>query len=305
MPKPLPTFDLNLLRVLDALLEAGSVVGAAQRVHLSAPAVSRALGRLRDMVGDPLMVRAGRGLVPTPRAEALRPQVRALLEQAQHMLAPGALDPGGLKRTFVIRAMDSFATTAGPILAQRLRESAPNVTLRFVSQGTEAVEPLRSAEIDLDIGVIDDTGPEVKRQALYREHLVGVARRGHPLVGTGRKRVVNAAKFAACAQVAIARVSPRGPLDAALAARGLSRSISLVVQHENAALLAVAASDLVTVVGASLARHGANLGLPIAVFELPVSVPDVQISLAWHPRLDADRAHRWLRDLIRSAVAAR
>jgi DNA-binding transcriptional LysR family regulator len=182
------------------------------------------------------------------------------------------------------------------------------VTLRFVSQGTEAVEPLRSAEIDLDIGVIDDLGPEVKRQALYREHLVGVARSGHPLVGTGRKRTIkrtiDAAKFAACAHVAIARVSPRGPLDAALAARGLSRSISLVVQHENAALLAVAASDLVTVVGASLARHGANLGLPIAVFELPVSVPDVQISLAWHPRFDADRAHRWLRDLIRSAVTA-
>jgi DNA-binding transcriptional LysR family regulator len=305
MPKPLPTFDLNLLRVLDALLEEGSVVGAARRVHLSAPAVSRALGRLRDMVGDPVMVRAGRGLVPTPRAEALRPQVRALLEQAQQMLTPGSLDLGSLKRTFVIRAMDSFATTAGPFLAQHLREAAPNVTLRFVSQGNEAVEALRSGEIDFDIGVIADTGPEVKRQALYREHLVGVVRRGHPLVGTGRRRAIDAAKFAACAHVAIARVSPRGPLDAALAEQGLYRSISLVVQHENAALLTVAASDLVTVVGISLARHSLSLGLPVTVFELPVSVPDVQISLAWHPRLDADREHRWLRELIRSAVAAR
>lgn len=299
------TFDLNLLVTLDALLDEGSIVGAAERLRLSPSAVSRALGRIREMVGEPVFVRAGRGIVPTPKAEELRPQIKALLDEAKRMLTPAAVDPARLERTFCIRAMDSVAATVGALLAVRVRDQAPKVMLRFVGQGDESIDPLRNAQIDFDIGIFDKAGPEIRRQTLYREPMVGVVRAGHPMLPVLSQVQSNFPApdihaFASFPHVAVSRRgTPRGPVDHALAERMLTRTITLVVPHANAALIAAAATDLIAVVGLSLARHTKALGLSIEIFELPVPVSDVPISLAWHPRLDADPEHRWLREHLR------
>src|SRR5581483_11213999 len=178
----MPTPDLNLLVTLDILLAEGSVARAARRLRLSPSAMSRALARLRDTMGDPLLVRAGRGLVPTPRALALREQVSALVQGAKAALRPAeTLNLERLARTFTLRASDGFAETFGPALVARLAE-APSVRLRFVQKPDKDSGPLRDGSVDLEIGVVGaTTGPEVRAQALFSDRFVGAVRAGHPL----------------------------------------------------------------------------------------------------------------------------
>lgn len=294
------SLDLNLLQALDVLLEEGSVVAAAARVHLSPPAMSRTLSRIREMVGDPVLVRAGSRLVPTPRAEELRPQVRALLEEARRMLVPTATDFTQLSRVFTLRATDATAATIGPRLAERIRAEAPNVTLQFVTHGEDTVDILRDGEVDLEIGVLGDVAPEIRSETLYVEHLVGVVRADHPMLAGS----ITAQQFAAAGHISFTRRGRTpGPVDAALAQLGLTRSIALAVQHANAALLAAANSDLVAVVGDDLARRAERLRLAISVFNLPFDTPEIPIAFAWHRRMDTDPAHRWLRDHVKAVTA--
>lgn len=295
--------DLNLLIALDALLAECSVTGAARRLGLSPSAMSRTLARLRQVTGDPLLVQAGRSLAPTPYAEALSGQVHTLTRDAQAVLRPAdsrRLDLASLNRTFTLRAGEGFMELlAAPLLAAVTRE-APHVRLRFVLKPDKDAQPLREGLIDLEIGVLGTSAPEVRTQLLLRDKFVGVARIGHPLLAAA---AITPELYAACSHVMASRRGEfLGPVDDALEELGLVRKVSLVVPSYPDAMRIVRRSDLVALVPRSClgntlaADHAAILGLES--FELPIRAPEFNISAIWHPRLDADPAHRWLRDVV-------
>jgi len=292
----MPAPDLNLLVTLDALLTEGSVARAAERLRLSPSAMSRALARLRRATGDPLLVRAGRGLVPTPRAIELQQQVARLVLEAETVLRPAdAPDLSRLVRTFTLRTREGFVENFGLSLIARVGAQAPGVRLRFVQKADKANAPLRDGTVDLETGVIGKaTGPEVRAQALFRDRFVGVVRAGHALSGGA----VTPERYAAGEHVCVSRRGlDRGPVDDALAPLGLDRRIVATVGSFSTALSLVRGSDLVAAVPE---RYTATLRLGLHTFDLPVAVPGFTVCLFWHPRLDADPAHRWLRGCVRS-----
>jgi DNA-binding transcriptional LysR family regulator len=288
------TPDLNLLVTLNVLLEEGSVARAAQRLRLSPSAMSRALARLRDTTGDPLLVRAGRGLVPTPRALELRERVGALVLEAEAMLRPEqALDLEQLKRTFTLRTSDGFVENFGPALIARIRQEAPSVRLNFLQKLNQDSTLLRDGTVDLETGVIgESTSPEVRTRMLFRDRLIGVVRQGHPL----SKGKMSAARYAAAGHILVSRRSRRqGVMDDALALLGLQRDIVTIVGGFCAALALARASDLVASVPE---RHVGNLCTGLHCFALPFDTPPITVSMLWHPRMEADPAHRWLRGCL-------
>jgi DNA-binding transcriptional LysR family regulator len=171
--------DLNLLTALDALLSEGSVAGAARALGLSASAMSRTLARLRSATGDPLLVRAGRGLVATPHAVALRAHVRDLAREAKAVLRPSAaeLDLAALQRVFTVRANEGFVESFAAGLVGAVTEAAPGVRLRFAPKPDKDVKPLRDGAIDLEIGVVGETRPEIKTLGARGRRMSG---RSHP-----------------------------------------------------------------------------------------------------------------------------
>ncbi|MCX6955595.1 MAG: LysR family transcriptional regulator [Verrucomicrobia bacterium] len=292
--------DLNLLVTLDVLLAEGSVAGAARRLRLSPSAMSRALARLRATTGDPLLVRAGRGLVPTPRALALRGRVGQLVEEAEAALRPaGTVDVRQLVRTFTLRTREGFVETFGPALLARVAREAPGVRLRFVPRPDKDSTPLREGIVDLDTGVVGGTtGPEMRTVALFRDRFLGVVRKGHPLA----RGKVTPARFAAGRHIVVSRRGlDRGPIDEALEPLGLKREVAAVVDGFATALALARGSDLIATVPG---RHTGSLRAGLQSFPLPVPLPEFTVSLLWHPRLDADPGHRWLRGLVRDVCAA-
>ncbi len=291
--------DLNLLPALAALLEEGSVARAAGRLRRSASAMSRTLARLRAATGDPLLVRAGRGLVPTPRARDLCEQAGRLVHEAQAMLRPAAaLDLASLDATFTLRTSDGFVENFGPALLARVGAEAPGARLRFVPKLDRSTEGLRDGSIDFDTGVVArETGPEVRAQRLFRDRFIGVVRQGHALADGP----ITPARYAAERHILGPRTNAdRGPIDEALAAVGLERRIATVVTGFASALALVRGSDLVAAVPE---RHTSAMRDGLIGFVLPFTVPEVTISLLWHPRVDADPAHRWLRACIREVCS--
>jgi DNA-binding transcriptional LysR family regulator len=291
--------DLNLLVTLDVLLTEGSVARAAERLRLSQSAMSRALARLRETTGDPLLVRAGRGLVPTPRALELRERVGQLVENAEAMLRPAeSLDLKRLVRTFTLRNRDGFVENFGPDLVARVGAMAPGVRLRFVQKPDRDSAPLRSGDVDLETGVVGKTtGPEVRAQALFRDRFIGVVRTGHAL----SRGEMTPTRYAAGRHILVSRRGlDSGPVDDALEPLGLKREIVTVVAGFSEALAMARASDLIASVPE---RYTGNLRDGMFSFPLPVSLPEVTVSLLWHPRLDADPAHRWLRGCVRDICA--
>ena len=256
---------------------------------------------MRHGTGDPLLVRAGRGLVPTPRALELRERVGQLVEDGQAVLRPvEMLDLKRLERTFAIRTSDGFVESFGPILIARVSKEAPGVRLRFMQKPDRDSTPLREGAVDLETGVIGEmTGPEIRTQALFRDRFVGVVRRGHTL----SRGKITPARYAAGRHVLVSRRNPEGgPIDEALKPLGLQRQIITTVGGFSAALALARTSDLIASVPE---RHTATLRAGLHSFPLPVALPEVTVSLLWHPRLDADPAHRWLRTCVRDACAAR
>ncbi|MFE6870781.1 LysR family transcriptional regulator [Kitasatospora sp. NPDC057692] len=298
----MPDLDLNLLVALDALLEEGSVTGAAERLHTSAPAMSRTLGRLRRVLGDPLLVRAGRGLVPTPRAVELRSEVRALVSRGQALLIPpAAAEPAQLNRRFTLQTGDVLLTTIGASLLAAVRAQAPTVTLRFLGDDLEGTSAMRDGLIDLEVGVTDHLDPETRTEPLATTRLVGIARTGHPLT-TGAPPT--AEEFAAADHLTVSRHG-RGPgqVDQRLAQLGLARRVVASVPSYPAALFLLRDTELVGLAPARLGTPAAE-ALGLTTFPLPVDLPDVVLSMAWHPRNDQDAGHRWLRDMVRGVVAS-
>ncbi|MGK2906115.1 MAG: LysR family transcriptional regulator [Desulfuromonadales bacterium] len=293
--------DLNLLITLDVLLAEGSVARAAKRLRLSPSAMSRALARLRETTGDPLLVRAGRGLVPTPRALELREQVSQLVQDAESVLRPiEKLNPKQLVRTFTLRTSEGFVENFGPNLIARVSEEAPGVRLHFMSKPSKDSAPLRDGTVDLETGVVGKTtGPEVRAQALFRDRFIGVVRVGHLL----SKGEITPSGFATGRHIYVAREGLyKGLIDEVLKPFGLEREIAVIVSGFSAALALARTSDLIASVPE---RHTGNLRAGMHSFPLPFSTPEVTVSLLWHPRLDADLAHRWLRGCVRDACAER
>lgn len=287
--------DLNLLITLDVLLTEGSVARAARRLHLSPSAMSRALARLREATGDPLLVRAGRGLVPTPRAIALREQVGQLVHESVAVLRPvDTLDLAQLARTFTLRTREGFVENFGAALIKRVRADAPGVRLRFVPKPDKDSGGLRDGSVDLETGVIGkSTGPEVRTQALLRDRFVGVVHAGHVLA-TGE---ITPARYAGGEHVGVSRQGGQGgPVDAALLPLGLERAIVATVAGFSPALALARDSELIATVPE---RHTGRLRDGMVSFALPFALPAFTISMLWHPRLDADPAHRWLRTLVK------
>lgn len=287
--------DLNLLVTLDVLLTEGSVARAARRLQLSPSAMSRALARLREATGDPLLVRAGRGLVPTPRALELRESASRLVQDAQAVLRPVEQpDLRQVERTFTMRTREGFVENFGLALISRVSKEAPSIRLRFLQKSDKDNSPLREGSVDLETGVAGaDAGPELRIQALFRDRFVGVMREGHDL-GKGE---ITAARYAAGRHIGVARQTiDRAPVDDALAALGLERNIATFVSGFSTALALARSSDLIATVPE---RYTGNLRAGMHSFALPASPPDITISLFWHPRLDADPVHRWLRGCVR------
>lgn len=293
--------DLNLLIALDALLAEGSVVKAARRLGLSESAMSRTLARLRAVTGDPLLVRAGRGLVPTPRAVQLRERVPGLAEEVRAVLRPAeAVDIARLERSFTLRASESFIEVYAARLVGRVAAEAPGVLLRFAPRGNRDAQALRDGLIDLDIGVHSETTPELKVQSLLRDRLVAAVREGHPLT---RRATVTPEQYAACGHVLTSRRGlVRDRVDEALAALGLARKVVAVVPSFPAALAIVRASDLTALVSErQLAAGVAGVRILPLPAKLAIALDEVVVTQMWHPRQDADPAHRWLRGRILAA----
>lgn len=293
------TPDLNLLVALDVLLAEGSVARAAKRLQLSPSAMSRTLARLRETTGDQLLVRAGRGLAPTPRALALRQSVGQLVDQAAAALRPAErLDLTRLVRTFTLRAREGFVENFGAELVSRVSEQAPNVRLRFIAKLDKDSTPLRDGSVDLETGVVEQTiGPEVRAQGLFDDRYVGVARLGHPLC----PGPVSSADYRAWRHVdVVLQGSEKPPIDAWLADSGVVRTIAAEVGGFAAALALARGSDLIATVPE---RHTRALRAGMFWFPLPVPLPGFTVSLLWHPRTDGDAAHRWLRGCVREVCA--
>jgi len=292
--------DLNLLVTLDVLLAENSVARAAKRLKLSPSAMSRTLARLRTATGDPLLVRAGRGLVASPRALELRERVARLVQDASTVLQPAEeLDIAQLDRTFTLRTSEGFVETFGPGILERVNTEAPGVRLRFMQKPQKDSAPLREGAVDLETGVVDrTTGPELRAQALFRDRWVGVVRMGHPL-SKGQNR---AERYASGKHISVWRGAPgTDPIDDALKALGLEREIVAFLEGGFAAAIALARfSDLIVAVPE---YHTERLRAGMHGFALPVAVPEFTVSLLWHPRLEADSAHRWLRRCVREVCA--
>lgn len=299
---PTSTIDLNLLRALEALTREGSVTAAAARAGMTVPAMSRALGRLRETLDDELFVRAGRGLVPTPRALELKSRAERSYEEALACLSPAVHQPlDQISRTFVVRCSDAAAAVfVGPLSAIAARE-APGVVLRFIAEGDEDDESLRDGRVDLDLGVNRLEAPELKVKRLFDDRFVAVVRRGHPIT----KGRITAQRLAAFSHVSVSRTGrAEGPLDVWLAQQGLRRPIVAIVSSFLAALIAIVDSQLIATMPKSLAMALLS-HVKATVVPLPPALPTVPIGIVWHPRFDDDVAHRWLRASIAQVSAAR
>lgn len=287
--------DLNLLITLDVLLAEGSVARAAKRLRLSPSAMSRALARLRETTGDPLLVRAGRSLVLTPRALVLRERVHRLVQDAEAVLRPDeTLDLASLERTFTLRTSDGFVESFGPPLLARIAQDAPGVRLHFLQKPDKDSAPLRDGRVELETGVLEDSlGPEVRSQALFRDRLVGVVRAGHPL----SEGSMTLARYASAKHVLVSRSGfENNAVERRFLPPDLKREIGTTVGGFSAALSLARASELVATVPD---RHTVSLRSGMFSFILPMPTLEFTVSMLWHPRLDADPAHRWLRACLR------
>ncbi|GAA1905924.1 LysR family transcriptional regulator [Streptantibioticus ferralitis] len=293
--------DLNLLTALNALLEEGSVAGAADRLHLSAPAMSRTLGRIRRATGDQILVRTGRTMTPTPRALALRDEVHSLVQRAHDVLSPDhALDLGTLERTFTLQCHDAVTTAIGPGLLAAIESRAPGVTLRLLGEAPVDTGDLRRGRVDLEIGGTEPDLPEINFEALGHDHLVAAVRPQHPLT----RGELNVDRYAQARHITVSRRGrPQDAVDDALTARGLHRRVVVAAPTSAAALHLVRHSDLVVAVPERMCRPTVT-ALGLRTLAIPLDLAPARVNHAWHHRYDTDKAHTWLRAQVREQLQA-
>ncbi|MER6387014.1 LysR family transcriptional regulator [Streptomyces sp. NPDC001523] len=306
MSSPDLTLDANLAIALDALLAENSVTRAAARLHTSPAAMSRTLARLRRTLQDPLLVRAGQAMVPTPRALALREEAAAVVQRLGALLSPDTgIELATLRTTFTLQAADLVGAALVPGLLRLTEQEAPGVSFRLLAEELEAGPALRDGRIDLEVGSIDHVDPETRVEELVSLRMVAAVRPGHPLT----EGPVTPARLAAAQHVVVSRRGRfTGPLDAALAEQNLRRRVGIVLPSHLAAMTLAARSDIVCLVPAALpgaapsplTADAVTLGLQL--LDIPLTMPPVSVGMAWHPRHAADRAHHWLRGAIRRTL---
>lgn len=292
---------MNLLLALEVLLREESVTLAGEKMGLSAPAMSRTLERARKLLGDPLLVRAGKRLVPTPKALELKARIEALAEEARAIVQSGAISSlDQTERIFTIRAEETFAASFATKIMEMVNRTAPLVKLRFLGRPDDSIELLREGSVDLEISAVSAAsmlGPELKMQVIDRVKFVGAVRAGHPLA----REKMTIEKFAAQRYISAGRKGkPGGPIDTELEKLGFRRTISLWVPSFVPALLAAATSDLVATLPDSLVAPAVSL-FGLHIFRIPLKLEPVTVLQIWHPRFNADAAHRLLRECVRKA----
>ena len=292
--------DLGLLVTLDALLQEESVTRAARRVGLSTPAMSHALARIRERLGDPILVRSGRGMLLTPRAEALKSRVHSVVNEARQTLEPvRPFRAVELRQAFVVHVTDYVLTVLGGAFDRILREEAPHVCIRFVQNTADDPAMLRDGGADLAVGIYGNLPQEMRSRILLTDRFVCAVRHDHPTVG---KRL-SLVDFVRLSHIQVApRGKPGGYLDDVLRERGLERTVARAVPYFVTALTLTAETDYVVTVSERMAKALApRLGLKI--FEVPVPLRPYALSLVWHPRFDGDEGHRFLREVLARAAA--
>lgn len=290
--------DLNLLRVLDAVLEDGSATAAARRLGMTQSAVSHALGRLRDQLGDPLVVRGGRGLVPTTRGEGLREPVRRALGELATALAPVRFDPATARVELRVSTVDYATVILLPGIVARVATEAPGVILVVVA-GADPLPALEQGEADLAIGTPGPATEGMYGQRLFDDRFATVLRGGHPELDAPW----DLGTFCRLRHVLIApRGTAGGSVDPHLEALGRARRVVVRVPHFLAAAHVVAGSDAVCTLPERIARRVAP-ALGLVVRDPPLALPGFSIHQSWHARRHADPALRWLRRLIAEEAA--
>lgn len=292
--------DLNLLPVLDAILRTQSVSKAAAIIGLSKPAASHALARIRSQLGDPVLVRAGQRWVLSERAEAIAPRVTAALTEARSVLtAQRPFAPLALRREFRIHATDQMLSLLGLALGHAVSAQAPNVALRFLPLDPEEATALRG-DIDLALGVFHELPAELRTQTLFEDRYVCVAREGHPRI----RGEISLEQYLAARHVVVApRGAPGSVIDSVLAKHKRGRRAVRWVPYYASALEFVATSDCVATTSERLAHHHAAR-YHLQVLEPPLRLPSCAGSQVWHPRLESDPAHGWMRQLIAGIARA-
>lgn len=289
--------DLNLLVALEALLEERGVTRAAARVGLSQPAMSRALGRLRDLFGDRLLVRTPAGLLPTPRAEALAEPLARALAELRSLLGPDGFDPATARGAVRIVTPDYGSLILLPSLLRRLSREAPGLDVEVLPMGTGADDGLREGRADLAIGRIARAGAGIYRQTLFEDGFACVLRAGHPAAGR-----LDLETYLGLAHAFITITGQgRGVVDGMLAERGLARRVALRIPHFVAASLVVSETDLVlTLPRRAAERLAADARL--VVLDAPLPLGGFEVVQAWHERRQDDPAHAWIRRQVLAAA---
>ncbi|GLS16607.1 LysR family transcriptional regulator [Hydrogenophaga electricum] len=304
------TLDLNLLRVFDEVMAERNLTRAAHNLAMTQPAVSNALRRLRESLGDELVRRSGYGVEPTPLALAVWPTVRDALQRLQESLAPGGFDPAHARNAFVIAMADATAAKIVPGLIRLLQDEAPNVNLRVLPLTTrDPRDLLESGSADLAIGHfpgvitelsaihLQEDSPRFLHQRLYDGEYVVVMRRGHPLATAP----LDLDTYCQARHLLVSFSGrPFGFVDEALAAQSRQRRVVLTVNQFFTAGRVVATTDLLTV----LPRHfvgATGMEHELALRELPLAVPAVHVDALWHRQATQQGAHRWLRELVERA----
>lgn len=291
--------NLNLLAAFNALLEEGSVVGAAERLHLSQPAMSRTLGRIRGATGDPILIRSGRGMIPSPFALSVHDRVQALVREGNSILSPRqVLDLLTLKRTFTVRCHDAVATAITAPLLQALHAEAPQVRLRILPESTGDTQELRQGQLDLEIGSALPPSTELLGETIYQDRLVVAVRSGHPWC----RSPLGVKRFAEGVHVIVSRRGRlRDPIDSMLETLGCRRDVAASLPSSTVAMTAVQASNMAAVIPERMCGPLAKR-LGLVLLPVPLELRPVPLVMTWHQRQNFDPAHKWFRQRVRSGV---
>ncbi|MEC3958648.1 LysR substrate-binding domain-containing protein [Nocardia sp. CDC153] len=238
-------------------------------------------------------------MVPTPHALAIQAEVRELVDRVQRLFsAAHSTDVRSVTRDLTVLAHYAMAAVFGPALVERAAAEEPGITLRFLNEGHTDTPMLWDGHADLEMGIIGDRAPEIHIAQVYEDRMIGAARLGHPLVRGNRIRLEDYVSARHLAASRRGRLT--GPIDDALARQGLRREVTASVAGITGSLFFLRNSDLLGNIPACAGPMAEQLGL--TTFELPVETPPLPYALAWHPRNDADPAHRWLRDALREIM---
>jgi DNA-binding transcriptional LysR family regulator len=295
----LSTVDLNLLKLFEALVRERSVTQAGLRLGLSQPAASRALARLRTMLGDRLVVRGKLGLELTPRGETLAARVTRLLDDARGIVAPAVFDPASATGRITIAAHDHLSLVVLAGLVVRLEQHAPALSLHIAQPAGDNVRLVEQGTADLALGIFGALPGSLYRRGLYSDRFVCVVRAGHPGVASG----LSLERYVSLRHVTVT-ISGVGesPVDAALSTLGLTRHVALRVPHFIAGAMLVADSDMILTLPSRLARRLADK-LPLVLLDVPLQLAPLSPAMIWHERFHGDPAHVWVRQQLVDVVA--